>query len=231
MQQHNAAPRQHQPIGKVGMSTQHSSRWTVIGNGKDKYHVLCRCACGNVRQVLRKNMECGGSLSCGCLRKELLTTHGMSRTRLHWVWSQMYERATNPNHKNADRYSGRGIGVCERWKTFENFLADMGPPPDGMTLDRVDNDKGYWCGKPECPECGPAGREPNCRWATRAEQNRNHSRNRNYIYKGRTQCLTDWAAEFNLDAPTLRSRLNRGWNFERAVLTPLDNRGGVRKPK
>ncbi len=91
------------------------------------------------------------------------TTHGHSAagvtSREYRTWSAMIQRCTNPRYDGYRNYGGRGIEVCERWRTFANFLADMGPRPDGTSLDRVNNDGNYEPG--------------NCRWATRSEQNSN----------------------------------------------------------
>jgi len=123
------------------------------------------------------------------------------------AWGSMITRCTNPNHKSYMAYGGRGVEVCERWKFFCNFLEDMGERPAGMTLDRRDNTKGYF--------------KENCRWATVKEQNRNRAVNRWIAHDGITKCMADWADEYGLKQHTLRSRLDSGWDFVRAITEPV----------
>lgn len=96
------------------------------------------------------------------------------RRKRYGTYLNMMHRCHKQRHKQFYKYGGRGITVCHRWReSFQAFYNDTGTPPKGMSLDRPDNDKGYWCGKCECQECGLLGREKNWRWATRAEQANN----------------------------------------------------------
>lgn len=91
-----------------------------------------------------------------------MTTHGMSDTATYRSWGSMIQRCCNPNNPRYPEWGGRGIKVCERWLSFENFLADMGERPEGLTLDRIDNEGHYEPG--------------NCRWSTHREQRMNQRR-------------------------------------------------------
>ena len=100
-----------------------------------------------------------------------LPKHGRHGTRVHRCWGAMKHRCSNKNNEFYHHYGGRGIKVCERWQKFENFLADMGEMPIGMTLDRIDNDGDY------CPE--------NCRWVSRVQQRNNTRANRFIVFDGK----------------------------------------------
>ncbi len=170
----------------------------------------CLCDCGGRGTPLAGALQSGNTKSCGCRKRNVLgestTTHGMAGTRTHRIWRGMRTRCTNPNTKSYKDYGARGITICKRWDKFENFLADMGECPEGLSLERRENDKGYSKG--------------NCYWATREEQNRNARSNVNLTFKGKTQCATAWAREVGIAKETLRQRLNRGWSVEDAVTRP-----------
>lgn len=158
----------------------------------------CRCDCGNVRLVFATNLLSGSSTSCGCSKDQ----HGRSKTMLYRAWKGMRERCEQASHPKYPRYGGRGIVVCERWKDFRNFLADMGERPEGMTLGRVDNDGPY----------SPA----NCRWETAGQQQNNRSDNRFITWNERTMTLSQWAVTLGLKRELIKDRLDRGWSVERA---------------
>lgn len=128
----------------------------------------CLCDCGNQCSVPYSTW--GRTRSCGCIVKETRKntpspgsrTHGMCGTPEYRTWRTMLDRTTNPAATNYQYYGGRGITVCERWREFAAFYADMGVRPAGHTLDRRDPDGNYEPG--------------NCRWATYAEQARNRRR-------------------------------------------------------
>lgn len=171
-----------------------------------------RCDCGNEDVEQGCNLKSGRANSCGCevpeMTRKMRLTHGYTVNRvahpIYGAWARMITRATNLNFKQSKDYVGRGIGVCRRWRKFENFLVDMGSTwQAGLSLERVDNDRGY---------------EPaNCKWATFVEQANNTRANVKLTFKGRTQTLSQWAREQGIIASTLSRRLKVGWGLEAAL--------------
>jgi hypothetical protein len=128
-------------------------------------------------------------------------------TKTHRVWRGMMNRCYNPEAQAYCNYGARGITVCKRWRaSFEAFLGDMGASPEGMSLDRVDNDKGY--------------SKKNCRWASVAEQNRNKRNTRNIEHAGECLCLSEWAARAGISKELLWYRLKQGWGMHFAISIP-----------
>lgn len=127
---------------------------------------LCRCDCGTEKVIRSCNLK--SQISCGCYRREFaktvgrVQTHGMSYTPTYKSWQCMKSRCLDSNDPHYPDYGGRGIKICKRWLKFENFLEDMGKRPEGKTLDRKNNDKGY--------------SKSNCRWASPKEQANNRRR-------------------------------------------------------
>ena len=136
----------------------------------------CVCSCGNkVFRVTSDKLKSGNTKSCGCLQPEVVSklnhTHGMSRTPTYYTWVNMRIRCYKEDSDYYYRYGGRGITVCDRWKeSFSNFLEDMGPKPEGTSIERLDNDKGYY------PE--------NCVWASPLQQALNRSNSVFVTYSG-----------------------------------------------
>jgi hypothetical protein len=191
---------------------------------------ICVCECGRCRSVRAVHLVGGQSRSCGCLARDRLRENSARRknaappnpkkTPERIIWWTMLARCRNPNAANYHLYGGRGIRVCDRWrKSFENFLADMGPRPEGMTLDRIDNEGDY------SPE--------NCRWATLIEQ-ANNKRNTPYLeWNGVRKSLKEWSRITGIHPETIRHRLLHGWTDEKALSTPpiekFRNRSAVRR--
>ena len=194
-------------------------RLTVISlSHKDKsrsWHVWVKCSCGTEKTVKFSTLSSGGIRSCGCLRDEQArvnaisssTTHGMTRTPTYATWSAMLARCANPGANSYGTYNG--VSVCTRWLKFENFLADMGRRPDGMSLDRFPDRKGGY--NPE-----------NCRWATPKEQALNRKTTRWIEWEGCVYSIEELATYAGMKAGTLYMRLKRGWAIERAVTIPDD---------
>ena len=164
---------------------------TIIARAENqgkKVRWLCECDCGNQSIVQSGHLKNGSIKSCGCVG-----AHGMSDSSTHRSWRSMRQRCTDRNHRSFRDYGGRGITICERWNSFENFLADMGERPNGMTLDRRDVDGPYDVS--------------NCRWATAKEQQNNKRNNHLVEYAGEKKTISQWADDFGIKQNSLYYKL------------------------
>lgn len=180
------------------------------GHDKNRHRLWeCQCDCGRTVNIDVNSLRSGKSKSCGCSRKGINKTHGKSGSRIHKIWADMIQRTHNPNERCYVNYGGRGITVCDEWLTFEPFYlwAIQNGYAEGLTIDRIDNDKGY------SPD--------NCRWVTRKVQGNNKRNNRRLEYQGQTKTLAEWAVQFGMKQETLANRLKLGWSIERALETPV----------
>lgn len=197
------------------LSVLYRSGTKVTPNGSKKPVWMCRCECGEKVEVAAQSLKFGNTRSCGCLQKESMSaanrTHGMSKSPEYQSWRGMWERCTNPNNSHYPIYGGLGVVVCDAWKDFSVFLADMGFRPEGTSLDRFPNAAGNY-------------EQGNCRWATAREQSRNTSRTIYITWKGETLCRKDWAERLGISAVALKFRLKH-WPLERAMTADRDNRG------
>lgn len=144
------------------------TRLTVVASEGRKW--VCLCQCGNKCVLSANRLLSGNNKSCGCLKRNVLGDstwkHGAANSRLtgyanrtYGIWQAMRGRCLNPNNPRWASYGGRGIKICDRWNSYENFLADMGEAPANLTLERINVDGNY---------------EPsNCKWATWLEQAKN----------------------------------------------------------
>ena len=196
------------------------SHTTITPSGQKKPHWLCRCECGAEKAIQGCSLTNGTTRSCGCWKSEevrtRMTKHGHTswhgpRTPTYRCWRAMLGRCYRVNDSGFKYYGGRGISVCERWRDFRNFLADMGERPTlAHSIDRIDNNGNYEPG--------------NCRWATALQQGRNSRKTVQVTLNGETHCISEWMEILDLNVHTIKDRLHRGWSYERALTEPIKHR-------
>ncbi len=174
----------------------------VSSNGKRYYQQRSVYKCGFCGA--EKEMAChvaAKSISCGCQKKK----HGMTSSPTFKSWESMIWRCKSESQKY---YFQKGVSVCERWESsFEAFFEDMGERPDGATIDRIDNSKGY--------------EKDNCRWATKQQQARNRTNNKILTIGGVSKCVSEWVLEEGAATDSrIRNRLIAGWPDHLAVFAP-----------
>lgn len=183
----------------------------VENNKQGNAQFLCKCDCGKEIIVRSSNLIQKHTVSCGCLRAITKTKHNSYKTRLYKVYRGMISRCLEKTNKEYSNYGARGITVCNEWKN--NFLAfrdwalnngyDENAKYGECTIDRIDVNGNY---------------EPsNCRWINLKLQAKNTTRTIKITYKGKTQCLKDWAEELKIDYQTLRKKLKKGYSFEKSI--------------
>lgn len=174
----------------------------------------CICDCGNEHFATAGTLLNGSCNSCGCLKSDIVitrnTTHGLLRKHPveYAVWCGVKSRCNCKSHTSWKYYGGRGITICKRWNdSFACFLDDMGPRVDStMTIERVDNSKGY---KPD-----------NCIWANMSIQGRNTRKTVRLKYKGKNTTIPELSERSGIGTEVIRRRIKRGWTVEESVSVP-----------
>lgn len=199
----------------INRTGQKFGRWTFIKKVANIGHHtrwLCRCDCGNEKEVYTNAVTRGKSSSCGCLNRELLGErhpHKYKAMPEYAIWNAMLGRCYRPKDLGYKNYGGRGIKVCKRWRdSFKNFIKDLGRRPNSsLTLERINNDRGYY--------------PNNCKWATWEERMGNRRCNRKISVGGVLMTLTDMAKKSGINRNTIASRhYLYGWPPEK-LMDPL----------
>lgn len=196
----------------VDLSGRIFGHWTVLSyvcRRKTDTIFLCRCVCGVEREVIANSLKKGATISCGCIGRKVAaaknTKHGMAATPTYKSWHAMLQRVEGKG--GHESYPMRGIFVCDQWRTFDNFFADMGERPNGTTLDRIDNAKGY------CKE--------NCRWADDLTQANNKDNNKPQVVNGELITVTQASRKYGIGISCLRHRLRKGATLQEAITEPV----------
>ena len=179
-----------------------------VGYSHGQQSYLCACDCGNKLVVTGQRLRNGQSKSCGCLSRKLTQIrnkrHGLAGTSIYRIWAKIKMRCRNINDPSYKNYGGRGINMCDEWfNSFEQFYKDVGDKPEGLSLDRIDNNKGYF--------------KENCRWATKAEQSKNRRNTIFLEYNNKVMCLKDWARELNKPYSSMKMYFKKGLSIEQII--------------
>ena len=176
--------------------------------------IICKCECGKYLWVPFYDWLNERKKSCGCARNRLagqsIRKIKIEDRQTYLTWLRMKNRCRkDPSLEWYKWYGEKGISVCDRWLKFSNFLEDMGRKPDGKSIDRIDNSKGYF------PD--------NCRWATRIEQAQNRPGFVKILeHQGKSMTIAEWEREIGVKPGIIRSRLNYGWTIDRAISEPVN---------
>ncbi|CAB4191677.1 hypothetical protein UFOVP1229_84 [uncultured Caudovirales phage] len=188
--------------------------------------VIADCDCGNrvERSAAEISRDRRRNKSCGCFIREraktlAVTTHGVSGTPEYNSFTCMKHRCLNPEYVDYHRYGQRRITICEGLMDVHGFIAVLGSRPDGTTLDRIDNNLGYWCGS--CSECIEEIRPKNVRWTDLITQGNNQRSNRLITARGETHTLAEWVRISGTPRSAIYHRLQKGMNPEEAIFSPV----------
>jgi hypothetical protein len=197
----------------------------IIGIGP-RWHVACRCSCGDTREYALSPLKNGNTRSCGCLKSERSRETCAARRkwlplkddRIRRIWISMKRRCCDPKHEHFDRYGGRGINICKSWlesyPAFREWAVNHPAYREGLTIERMDNDKDYT--------------SENCTWIPGAEQAFNRSTTRYFEYQGERKRLSQWMKDPRCLAPSLialQRRINKWGDFGIALTTPFQRPG------
>lgn len=180
---------------------------------KNSRKAVFECVCGNTFIALIANVKNEHTTSCGCLKipavKKSSTRHGMRQSSEYNIWRLMIARCYKPQSTSYKNYGAKGITVGDRWKkSFINFYADMGNRPEGTSLDRLENDKGYY--------------KENCQWGTSLQQNRNRSITVKVTYNGETKAIMEWSQIYGIPYDTLKYRVRSNrYSLDECFKTPV----------
>ena len=187
-------------------------RWVVVARDKDDpKRVICHCECGTTKSINKYELMLGRTNSCGCIKIEITrersTIHGMSGTRLHYIWASMKVRCSRKGSHDYQNYGARGIRVCDDWLNFIPFMdwALSNGYSETLMIDRIDVNKNY---------------EPsNCRWVTNQKQQNNKRNNVTLTYNGQTKNMSEWARFTGLPYSVIKGRKYLGWSDSKILQT------------
>ena len=174
---------------------------------------ICQCDCGNTTTPIKTNSLLKlKTISCGCYKikriKEANSTHKLTKTRTYVSWKSMWARCTDTKRRDYEYYKTKT--PIDRWKSFENFLEDMGERPENTSLDRIDNSKGYF--------------KENCRWANQKEQQQNKNTNIYVFIDKKQYCMKEACRILGTSYNRAKARVYRGWDAYEAITTKKTNK-------
>lgn len=179
-----------------------------------KLHWVCKCSCGKKVDVNSGSLQSGNTKSCGCLHKENARKQGLAstkhsegahsrRTLTYRIWQSMLRRCDTKSATGYENYGGRGLKVCLRWHSYINFKNDMGVCPPKFSIERINNNKGYY--------------KSNCKWILKGKQMQNTRRSILIKHKGQTKCAKVWARELKIPAATFWRKVKKGLSIKQIL--------------